>query len=240
MESSIFDKVIKQLSEKKVVSLPSSVSKSYWPFYRNDEWQTLSQTWDGLINDRFMNDGGTYRLRRYSQFTLNTRQNNLLLMPHIPYSQPSYINALNGGIARYYEPLEKAQIESPFLQGYLRWLGNIFSKVSGNYNWLINMHPYRIKATKNSSGKPTPEGLHRDGVDFITTLMIQRYNVCGGVSVVTDLTGKDIVSWELKEPCDLLIADDTAVMHKVSEIFPLDSKSPSHRDVLVVAFEHKN
>ena len=36
-------------------------------------------------------------------------------------------------------------------------------------------------------GKPTPEGVHRDGVDFVIVVMIKRVNIDSGATTIYDL-----------------------------------------------------
>ena len=35
-------------------------------------------------------------------------------------------------------------------------------------------------------GKPTSEGLNRDGVDFVLMVLLKRTNVNGGKTIITD------------------------------------------------------
>jgi len=102
--------------------------------------------------------------------------------------------------------------------------------------WNIRVHPYRIYAEHDAPGKPTPEGLHRDGVDFIVTLFIRRQNVFGGRSEVTDTTGELMFAHTLDTPLDLLVADDAATLHQVTPIERVIANQIAYRDVLVIAY----
>jgi hypothetical protein len=106
----------------------------------------------------------------------------------------------------------------------------------GPLRWNVRLHPYRIRADLGSAGLPTPEGLHRDGVDFVVTWMIRRHNVDGGTTVVTDVRRRPLWQRTLDAPMDLLIGDDNRTMHAVTPITPRDPHAPAFRDVLVVAF----
>jgi hypothetical protein len=38
-------------------------------------------------------------------------------------------------------------------------------------------HQFRIEARPGEQGKPTPEGMHRDGVDYVLVLLVDRRNI---------------------------------------------------------------
>ena len=202
----------------------------------DSSWHDFADHWNRLTLDRHMGDGGRYRLRRYGQF--NTQPDgSLLQLPHGPYEQPSYVNALNGGIPRYFDPLEPGFVAHPVLQGILSTLVRIVDAAEGHpSSWNIRLHPYRILARSGEVGQPTPEGLHRDGVHYIVSMMVRRQNVVGGESMITDVRRRLLDSATLTEPMHTFIANDERTMHAVTAISPMIDGVPAYRDVLVVAF----
>lgn len=204
----------------------------------DDAWRAFSGFWDTLTQDRHMADNGAYRYRRYGQFDLDAGNSGMLRqLPHGPYEQPTYINPLNGGISRRFDPLLPEFADNALLKRILRALAAIFDYAQGyEAKWNIRLHPYRILAQTGKQGLPTPEGLHRDGVDFIVSMMIRRNNVEGGVTRITDSRGTVLFDLMLQAPLDILLADDAKTMHSVSAIVPLDPEQPAWRDVLVIAF----
>jgi hypothetical protein len=60
-------------------------------------WSTFAQSWNDLKLDGYMGDGGTYRLRRFSEFHLEQPTGTLQLLSHRPYRQSREDNRLNGG-----------------------------------------------------------------------------------------------------------------------------------------------
>ncbi|SMC22690.1 hypothetical protein SAMN02745857_01447 [Andreprevotia lacus DSM 23236] len=200
-------------------------------------WRQFSDCWGGLTLDNYMGDGGTYRFRRYGAINLDGPDAALTLLPHGPYEQPRYINTLNGGKARHFDPIEERFVEHPFLHCLLRSLASVFDAIHpGQGGWNIRLHPYRIRTWQEQPGLPTPEGLHRDGVDYIVTMMVRRLNVEGATTVVTDNEGVPRFLTTLNEPMELLVADDTSTMHSVSPLQCKDPLQEAYRDVLVVAF----
>ena len=65
-----------------------------------------------------------------------------------------------------------------------------FTKAAGAESagiaWKIEMHQFRIEPSPRESGKPTPEGMHRDGVDWVFVGLIARTGVAGGVTGIGD------------------------------------------------------
>lgn len=199
------------------------------------DWAAFALHWGNLEVDQYMADGGTYRRRRYSQLELNTLTGELTVRPHGPYRQPRAINHLNGGVERHFEPCTQDFLESPVITGLLPALGNLFTEMSGVEAWNIRLHPYRITASTDQTGQPAPEGLHRDGVTYIMTLMVSRDRVDGGESSIHTTDGNEVYRTTLTERGELLLADDLRTLHGVTPVIP-SSHADGHRDVLVIAF----
>ncbi len=103
-------------------------------------------------------------------------------------------------------------------------------------SWLVEMHQFRIEADPQHAGLPTPEGMHRDGVDWVAVTLIGRHNVSGGVTAVADEARRPLGSFTLETPLDTVLLDDHRVWHGVTPVQPLDPAVPAHRDVLVLTF----
>lgn len=200
-------------------------------------WHQFADHWNRLSIDHHMGDGGTYRLRRYGQFDTQ-RDGSLRLRAHEPYEQPRYVNPLNGGVRRHFDPLEPSFVAHHVLRGILERLRAMVDRtVGGRTDWNIRLHPYRILARDGAPGQPTPEGLHRDGVDYVVSMLVDRRNVKGGQTTVTDARGKTpLATLTLQGAMSTLIADDAKTMHAVTAVEPLVRGKPAWRDVLVIAF----
>lgn len=201
------------------------------------EWSTFADHWNRLQPDRHMGDGGTYRLRRYDAF-LWRPATGLALLPHAPYRQSLAVNPLNGGVDRHFEPLEPSLARHPLLPRLVGWLaGSLPVADAGRASWRIDLHPYRVLARHDAEGRPTPEGRHRDGVDYIVSMMVRRCGVRGGMTTITAPAGRELARRTLSNPLDLMAGDDLRTMHEVSPIrCDRHAAAPAHRDVLVLAF----
>jgi argininosuccinate synthase len=203
------------------------------------DWEQFAACWDGLTLDHFMGDNGRYRYRRYAALQHTSGERDFTLVPHGPYVQSTEINKLNGGLQRVFDPLEDRFVRNPFFRSLVRTLTSLFDAADGRegevMTWDIRIHPYRIIAENDVPGQASPEGLHRDGVDYIVSMMVDRHNVDGGETYVTDASGVPITQVCLRKPMDIILADDAATMHGVTPITPCGA-GRAWRDVLVVAY----
>lgn len=204
---------------------------------KEEEISEFKKYWDDLVSDCYMADGGQYRYRRYGQFSKLANKSDFLILPHAPYVQSSDINSLNGDVERNFEPLKDDFVSSDLLINILILLGDIYDAVEKKpRNWNVRLHPYRIIANELETGQPTLEGLHRDGVAYIASVMVCRHNISGGVTTITDKNKNFLEEALLSDSLDIVMADDEETMHKVSSIKPLILDEIAYRDVLVIAF----
>jgi hypothetical protein len=195
------------------------------------EWEALKPSWKDLPLDRYLKDGGRYRRRRHSCFVVDGPE--VTQVPHRAHWQPLEYNALHGGMKRLFEPIATATVDLPVWSQLLRALAGVCSKVRGQQPWYVEAHQFRIDTT-DGIGRPTPEGAHRDGVDFVALVLVERTNVKGGESRVFEAAGPKGERFTLTEPWTLLLLDDTRVIHESTPIQPM--AEGGHRDTLVLTF----
>jgi hypothetical protein len=112
----------------------------------------------------------------------------------------------------------------------------VFGRLGGQRRWHVEVHQFRIEARAGEAGRPTPEGMHRDGVDYVLVLLVRRQNIVSGETSIHDLERRPLGSFTLTEPMDAAWVDDRRVYHGVTPVEPLDPGAPAYRDVLVVTF----
>ena len=83
-------------------------------------------------------------------------------------------------------------------------------------------------------GRPTPEGAHRDGVDLVVVMLVDRMGIKGGETRVFDADGPTGLRFTLRAPWSALILDDARVVHESTPIQPLEAHG--HRDTLVLTY----
>lgn len=226
--------------------LAATIAKAGFAFVRGDvmrkaldrvgsmsDWARFSASWNDLPLDGYMADGGRYRRRRHAVFSV-AEFGGTHREPHQPHFQSLDYNALNGGVARWFEPIEVAGASLLTLLEFCRSLfGELSPAVAA---WHVEVHQFRIEARAGEDGQPTPEGLHRDGVDHVLVLLVARHNIAQGTTTIHDLDRRRLGSFTLTHPFDAALVDDARVYHGVTLVEPIDPLQPAYRDVLVVTF----
>jgi hypothetical protein len=206
------------------------------------DWQAFSDSWNDLALDTYLIDHGRFRRRRHAVFTAlgaaGDPERRLERAPHQPHYQSKDYNKLQGGIERWFEPIVPVIGAGPSLQAILRFSHDLFGTMSPEVRaWRVEVHQFRIEARPDEPGQPTPEGVHRDGVDYVLVLMVRRTNIAQGTTTIHDLDGRLLGSFTLADPLDSALVDDARVFHGVTAVEPIDPGRPAHRDVLVVTFK---
>lgn len=197
------------------------------------ELEALRPSWNRLLPDTYLRDGGRYRRRRHSCYHATATE--LTLVPHRAHWQPVEYNALHGGMRRMFEPVDPATVASPAWPALLRTLAGWCSRLAGERPWYVEAHQFRID-TGDGIGRPTPEGAHRDGVDYVAVILVGRHGIKGGETRVFEADGPAGQRFTLAEPWALLFLDDARVIHESTPIQPLREGGQGHRDTLVLTF----
>ncbi len=201
------------------------------------DWEGFARSWEDLGVDTYMADGGRYRKRRHAAFAVNP--GGVQRKPDQPHYQSRDYNALNGGIARWFDPITPAAAGSAAFQAILQMCYALFDGLTPAPAWHVEAHQFRIEARPGQSGQPTPEGMHQDGVDWVLVLMIDRVNIASGTTSIHGLDRTLLGSFTLEAPLDAALVDDHRVFHGVTPVQPLDAAQPAHRDVLVITFRRE-
>jgi hypothetical protein len=202
------------------------------------DWQAFADSWSDLGLDTYMADGGRYRRRRHAAFELSSA--GIARKPHQPHYQSRDYNPLNGGLARWFEPIRDEVAAHPAMVSILTSCFALFDGLTPPgirpAAWHVEVHQFRIEAQPGLEGRPTPEGLHRDGVDWVLVLLAARVNIASGMTTIHDMDRAQLGSFTLTRPLDSALVDDSRVFHGVTPVEPLDPAKPAYRDVLVVTF----
>lgn len=204
----------------------------------------LQPTWDSLPPDAFLKDGGHYRHRRHSCFVVD--ESKAALVPHRAHWQSLDYNALHGGMERLFEPIQASVINAQVWQSLLCAVARVANLLktpppqSAHKNlapWFVEAHQFRID-TKNGIGRPTPEGAHRDGVDLVAVILVNRAHVKGGETRVFEAQGTQGQRFTLLEPWTVLFMDDKRVIHETTPI-QAEGSQAGWRDTLVLTYREK-
>ncbi|MBU3612096.1 2OG-Fe dioxygenase family protein [Polynucleobacter sp. MG-27-Goln-C1] len=196
-----------------------------------DQLQDLTQFWEELPRDPYLRDGGRYRFRRHSSFEI--KGDALTMVPHRAHWQSVNYNALHGGIERWFEPSQAQLTSNPAWGSLLLGLAHVLNGVKQVNTWFVEAHQFRIDTT-DGIGRPTPEGAHRDGVDFVAVFLLNRVGIKGGETRIFDTSGSAGLRFTLTEPWSLLLMNDERMIHESTPIQPLGPHG--FRDTLVLTF----
>lgn len=200
------------------------------------DWEQFTASWEHLGLDTYMADHGRYRRRRYAVYAA-TADGAIERQPHQPHFQTLDYNPLHGGIERWFEPIDAVIGDGPSLRTLLGFCRDLFGSLAAKTRqWHIEAHQFRIEARAGEQGLPTPEGMHRDGVDYVLVLLIQRVNIASGTTLIGTSQEGFFSSFTLTEPFDAALLDDERVYHGVTPVQALDPSLPAYRDVLVLTF----
>jgi hypothetical protein len=203
------------------------------------DWDTFAASWSDLEVDRWMADRAAYRRRRHAVFHL-AADGTLSAQAHQAHYQGLHYNPLHGGVQRWFEPIAPAQLHSSSLRSVLLACHRLFAPLRpAALGWKVEVHQFRIEAKAGEAGLPTPEGVHRDGVDWVLVLMIQRHNIVAGTTTIHDLARAQVGSFTLCAPFDAALVDDQRCFHGVTAVLPADPAQTGWRDVLVVTLQQR-
>jgi hypothetical protein len=192
----------------------------------------FSASWQLLPRDGYLKDGGSYRARRHSCF-IQAAGEQTTAVPHRAHWQPTAYNALHGGLLRWFEPITDTVRSAPAFSGLLGALGTLFRQLRPVPRWYIEAHQFRID-TQGGIGRPTPEGAHRDGVDFVAVILVRRNAITGGETRVFPAQGSSGVRFTMREPWSMLLMDDARVIHETT---PIQARNGyGFRDTLVLTY----
>jgi hypothetical protein len=205
---------------------------------------TLGAEWNDLPDDPYLKDGGHYRRRRHSSFVVDgetCRQ-----VEHRAHFQSPEYNALHGGMERWFEPMTPAIASAPAFLRLVCSLAGLCSEIAGRQPWFVEGHQFRID-THEGIGRPTPEGAHRDGVDFVAVFLVTRAGIKGGETRVFEADAPGGIRFTLTDPWSLLFLDDARVVHESTPIQPIapvtaveaDARPSGYRDTLVLTFRRR-
>lgn len=202
----------------------------------NGDWVIFKDTWNHLDQDKYMNDNGDYRLRKFTKAKYCHNDDTLWMKEYDYYYQPPKVNALNGGMKRWFTQIDIDTFNNKILNAAIKTIGRSISEFADQKEWNINIYLNRILAKNCKEGKPSPEGIHKDGVKFSLLLLMDRENVNGGENTIYDLNKKPTFTHTLKSEGECILFMDEPTYHFASPVTQVDISTEGHRDLLVIEF----
>ncbi|MFD1659672.1 2OG-Fe dioxygenase family protein [Streptomyces caeni] len=210
-------------------------------FRDSDDWDKFSRFWEDLPLDLYMGDGGTYRHRKHSVISYTVADGAVASVTQDGFLQSKEINRLNGGIVRRFEPIDQALLDTSVFRRMLAHFVARIAEITPDGERVasvrrISIHQHRIVANEKEAGNPTPEGIHRDGVEHIVMMLIARKGVTGGVSTLYDNAESPVLTHTLSDPGDYIFLDDRTGLHSVSPVRVAPATPEGYRDMFFLEF----
>ncbi|MFB2537985.1 MULTISPECIES: 2OG-Fe dioxygenase family protein [unclassified Acinetobacter] len=180
---------------------------------------TLDSDFDTLQPNIYKD--GSYRLRRYSTFTYQREHKKLMLNPHRLFVQSDTLNHFQGNVARDYEDLTQACIES---EAFKKIIDTFATASNLPEQAIIEVHQLRMLSKHKNDVIPTaPEGIHQDGFDRIGMFIVKRHNAQGGDLQVYTSCNKDNLMWRVDSQTGAYcVLDDSYYWHDATELAALN------------------
>jgi hypothetical protein len=135
-----------------------------------------------------------------------------------------------------FEPINEELNTSKVWLQLISSIAKLLDGVQKIDQWYTEAHQFRIN-TSNGLGRPTPEGAHRDGVDYVAIILIKRAFIKGGETRIFEINGNEGIRFTLDKPWTMLLLDDHRLIHETT---PIQAQGGSgFRDTLVLTFRAK-
>jgi len=190
--------------------------------------------------DPHLFEGEGERFRRYARLLIDPVQRTLEIYNHDLFFQAKVYDQLYGDIQRRFAPLRQSDSNDDFFQQLVieSYKALPLRSELTSEPFEVSVHMIRIEATPdNETGRPAPEGIHRDGYHFGSIHLMQRRNIHGAANHIYDLEKNLIHQTFLEEPLDSIYFDDSAIFHGVSPFEPKDKAQRATRDMLILLYQ---
>jgi hypothetical protein len=205
------------------------------------DWRRFAAHWDELVLDPYIGaaPADQFRYRRYGRFALHHKPSTaglpitLTVLPNQLFQQDAEFVKRYHGRARQLESATDGFLGDPVLHKLIAYDHAVLPDPPDVCE--VGLHAIRVVVEPGLDPRPTPEGRHRDGHDFIAMHLIGKRGCRGGETLVYEQGAPGVVArLTLTDPLDTLMVDDSVVEHEVTRLEPIESAGS--RDVLLVAF----
>ena len=194
----------------------------------NEAIQDLSPSFDLLTATEHKD--GKYRLRRYSIVELLAEPHMFKPLPANTFMQTDEYNDFQGNVERKFENIDEYILNGKGMKELIYKFRMMNELPVGTP---IDIHQMRI-ITLYDETPVSPEGVHRDGYDFIAMIGIARDNIKGGhLLVYTEQDGDHFMSIPLNAG-QMVTLDDTKLWHNASDIQTVDKTKNGYMDAFIV------
>jgi len=189
------------------------------------QWQTYLQN---LPQDTYVDT----RWKRMSWLYIDdTGEINTL--PNCPMAQGgNYNNAETmANRLRYYPALEHSFLQREDVKDFVKAWAELWG-INNNEPILMQINGIRGKQLLDPL---QGQGIHQDGSQFLSILVLNRKNVIGGTNTLSfDKQGKYPITEVTLAPGEIIHIRDNEIYHHVSSIEPLNNSLPFERFIIII------
>lgn len=171
---------------------------------------------------------GHFRRRRFSHFLQEPA--GIRRLDHTYFLQSRSINDLAGGVKREFQEIEEGLIKLPAFSAIIATFTRFLDLDPSRE---IGVHQIRILCSQQFAGDPAPEGVHKDGFDFVGIFCVQRANVTGANTHLYREKDQPPIFSRTLQPGEVVFTNDRTVFHYTDPVHP-STPGPGHRDVFVL------
>jgi hypothetical protein len=187
----------------------------------------LRPFFERLPLDPYIN--GRFRRRRFSHFLGDSEH--LRRLDHTYFLQSRSVNYLAGGIRREFQELEEGLLALPAFRTIVATFIDYLAIDATRREF--GVHQIRILCSSEFAGDPAPEGIHKDGFDYVGIFCVERHDIVGANTLLyREKDGPPIFTKAL-QPGDVVFTNDREVFHYTDPVHPSQAH-PGHRDVFVI------
>lgn len=185
---------------------------------------SLKKDFENLGTDKYVKEG--YRKKHIVRYKHTA--DGFVKEQHRPLFQSGYVNPTHGDIHREYPE---------YVSEHTNTLLTVFTNMAKvPIDNIILLQAQRIICTKDLIGLPSVENWHRDGVEKVGIICVDRCNIEGGVNQFRSMQDPTDILSETLFPGFMVVFDDHKLYHRVTPIKPKDQTQIGYRDVLLMSY----
>tara|TARA_R110001583_G_scaffold169604_1_gene322451 strand:+ start:1186 stop:1977 length:792 start_codon:yes stop_codon:yes gene_type:complete len=229
---------------KTTVAQPLPTIDPYWPYHVTQDifegsWNQTSinqhinlAEWQTYLEDLPRDTYVATRWKRMSWLYLD-QAGEINTLDDCPMAQGGSYNDA-GTMAdklRYYPALEESFLQRDDVQSFIKAWADL---------WGINPKEPILMQINGIKGDQAidplqGQGIHQDGSQFLSILVLSRENVTGGENTLyEDKAGQRQITHTTLLPGEIMHIRDNEVFHNISSVQPLDNNVPFERFIIII------
>ena len=189
--------------------------------------KNLQATFADLPEDQYAEK--RLRSRRYSTYKMD-KNGTLHHLPQKNFMQTKDFNKAVGDVQRRFAEIDPKLESNP---AFVKMFHEFRARTNLHEDSVIEAHQIRWHC-KRFVKIPAPEGIHRDGFDYIAMFLVDSHNIEGGdIMIYPSLDAAPIFKKRL-QPGEYVMLDDKKLYHYAAPLVPLPNNEEGYWDLIVL------